>query len=314
VTELRAATPAESQAWRDDWQARIADWYAAPDAPAAWADEQVANRQRMLPAASAGAGGDSDGGVYTVIAGGAPAGQLAVSFFTEAGQRNAMLADLVIAPDRRRQGHGRAALAAAAELARQSGARALWLITNPADPAHAALFGGCAIRSRQMIKQLDTLDRLAAGVSWRPMNETEFAAWFAASVQEYATEMADSGTVSASAALGASEAQHAELLPDGLGTAGNTFLCVEAGGEVTATNWIRHHRWPSVSWVYGVEVHQGYRGRGYGRAAMAAGEQATVAAGDTHLALNVFGHNAVAISMYERMGYRAYDHGRSADL
>jgi len=61
-------------------------------------------------------------------------------------------------------------------------------------------------------------------------------------------------------------------------------------------------------------VHEGYRGKGYGRAAMVIGERATLDAGDTHLALNVFGHNHIAISLYNGMGYRAYDAGRSVDL
>jgi ribosomal protein S18 acetylase RimI-like enzyme len=47
---------------------------------------------------------------------------------------------------------------------------------------------------------------------------------------------------------------------------------------------------------------------------MILGEQATLAAGDTYLGLNVFGHNDVAIGLYESMGYRAYDHGRSIEL
>src|SRR5271165_4006003 len=93
-----------------------------------------------------------------------------------------------------------------------------------------------------------------------------------------------------------------------------SFLCLCAGGEVVATNWIGHHYGPGVSWVYGVETHAGHRGKGYGRAAMIIGAEATLAAGDAHLGLNVFGHNAVAIGMYESMGYRAYDHGRSIEL
>ena len=47
---------------------------------------------------------------------------------------------------------------------------------------------------------------------------------------------------------------------------------------------------------------------------MIIGERATLEAGDTHLALNVFGQNHVAISLYTAMGYRAYDAGRSVDL
>jgi hypothetical protein len=47
---------------------------------------------------------------------------------------------------------------------------------------------------------------------------------------------------------------------------------------------------------------------------MIIGEEATVAAGDTHLGLNVFGHNTPAISLYQSMGYCGYDDARSIEL
>ena len=70
-----------------------------------------------------------------------------------------------------------------------------------------------------------------------------------------------------------------------------------------------------------------HRRRGYGSAALRwaesqarcqvrseAGSQVTLAAGDTHLSLNVFGSNAVATRLYERMGYQTVDQSRSIDL
>jgi ribosomal protein S18 acetylase RimI-like enzyme len=44
------------------------------------------------------------------------------------------------------------------------------------------------------------------------------------------------------------------------------------------------------------------------------GEQAALDAGDTHLALNVFGHNEVAIRLYDSMGYRRYEDARSVAI
>ena len=44
------------------------------------------------------------------------------------------------------------------------------------------------------------------------------------------------------------------------------------------------------------------------------GEQAARAAGDTHLGLNVFRHNSIAIGLYRSMGYRGYNDLRSAEF
>ena len=146
------------------------------------------------------------------------------------------------------------------------------------------------------------------------MTQAEFADWRAETVRGYAADIVESGTLPAAEAAVAAATQFDQLIPDGLLTEDHSFLCLCASGEVVATNWLGHHRSPGTSWVFGVETHENHRGKGYGRAAMIVGERATLAAGDTHLGLNVFGHNDVAIAMYVGMGYRAYDHGRSIEL
>jgi GNAT superfamily N-acetyltransferase len=169
-----------------------------------------------------------------------------------------------------------------------------------------------------MIKAIpvsEAIAELADGLVGRPMTEAEFGSWRAEAVRGYAADITDSGALSAAEAAAAAETQFDQLLPAGLRTANHTFLSVISNGEVVATNWIGHHyRGPDMSWVFGVETREAHRGKGYGRAAMILGERATRAAGDAYLGLNVFGHNVVAISMYESMGYWTYDHSRSVEL
>jgi GNAT superfamily N-acetyltransferase len=252
--------------------------------------------------------------VFALESGDDYVGVLAVALTEQDGRAGVVIGDIWIPPAHRRRGHGTAALRHAESWAARQQARAVWALTNPADPVHAAFFSGYPVRARQMIKEIRAPESIAAGLEGRPMTDAEFADWRAETVQGYAADISDSGTMSAGDAMTASIAEVDRLLPDGLRTERHSFLCLIAGDEVVATNWIYHHRSPGVSWVYGVETHEGHRGKGYGRAAMIIGEQATLAAGDTHLGLNVFGHNAVAISMYESMGYRAYDHGRSIEI
>ena len=58
-----------------------------------------------------------------------------------------------------------------------------------------------------------------------------------------------------------------------------------------------------MAWVFEVEVEAPFRGRGYGRAAMRRAEDEARARGMTSLGLNVHGHNVVARSLYESLGY-----------
>jgi len=307
VIETCAATEAGLAAWRDDWRARLDAWYRQPDMPTDWVRQQV-ERQMSLPDAR------ESSEVFALKSGGDVVGMLAVVLTQQDGSSGVVISDVWIAPGQRRRGYGTAALRQAERWAAERQARSLWVLTDPGDPVHAAFFRDYPLRAHQMIKRISAPGPLADGLEGRTMTASEFADWRAESVAGYAADLTDSGTLSAADAMASSAAQFDALLPAGLDTKNHSFLCLCAGGEVVASNWIGHHRSPAVSWVYGVETHEGHRGKGYGRAAMVIGEQATLAAADTHLGLNVFGHNAVAINMYEAMGYRAYDHGRSIDL
>jgi len=307
MIETRVATDREKQAWLSDWRARLSSWYARPDGPAGWVATQVDRR-------IAGFNSAPESVLHALTDGDELIGLLAVSAIEQDGQPEAVIRDIWIAPGHRRRGHGRLALAKAEQWARARQARTVWLATDPTQASHAALFAAYPVRALQMIKKLSGPGVLADGLEGRPMTDAEFGDWRAEMERGYASDVADAGEMTAEQAAASAAAQTNELLPNGLGTANNSFLCLSAGEDVVATNWIAHHRAPGLSWVYAVEVHEGHRGRGYGRAAMVLGERASLDAGDTHLALNVFGHNHVAISLYTAMGYRGYDAGRSVGL
>jgi GNAT superfamily N-acetyltransferase len=307
MIEMRVATDREMQAWLTDWRARLGAWYTQPDVPAGWVSAQVDRRV-------AGFNSAPESVLHALTDGDERVGLLAVSAMEQDGQPGAVVSDIWIAPEHRRRGYGRLALARAEEWARARQARTLWLVTDPAQASHAALFAAYPVRALQMIKELSLPGVLADGLEARPMMHAEYADWRAEMERGYAAGIANSGSMTAEQGITAAAAQTDQLLPNGLSTANHTFLCLCAGEEAVATNWIGHHRAPGMSWVYAVEVHDGQRGKGYGRAAMVLGERATLHAGDTHLALNVFGSNHTAISLYNSMGYRAYDAGRSADL
>ncbi|MFF2898608.1 GNAT family N-acetyltransferase [Streptomyces sp. NPDC057966] len=61
-------------------------------------------------------------------------------------------------------------------------------------------------------------------------------------------------------------------------------------------------------------IQEEHRGKGYGRAAMAAGEQATLAAGDSTLMFTVWGGNEVAMNLYTGAGYQVMEECRSIGL
>src|SRR5262249_27425349 len=113
-------------------------------------------------------------------------------------------------------------------------------------------------------------------------------------------------------AQASSAAEHAELLPDGPDTAMQAIWMVDVDGRNVASIWLSHER-PGLAYVYSVEVRPEFRGRGYGRIAMLGGEEKSRANGDARLGLNVFGHNTVAMRLYDSLGYTVIEQSRTTE-
>ncbi len=141
----------------------------------------------------------------------------------------------------------------------------------------------------------------------RPMTQEEYVAYRARSENDYAHEMAASGQLDLDAAVKRSAVEFAELLPEGLATAGMHLWAAETGdpAESAGIGWIElRQRASGISaWVYDVKVDAARRGQGLGRALMEALHQAAGDLGATSIALNVFGHNTTAIHLYDSLGY-----------
>lgn len=141
----------------------------------------------------------------------------------------------------------------------------------------------------------------------RAMTETEFEHMRSTIVTHYAAENVRAGRWTADVADAQSAAQLAELLPSGFASPGHVFLVAEDGDGALAG-----HVWVEVTdpkgerpgaWIFDIGVVPEHRGRGYSRALLTAAEAAAAEAGAPSIGLNVFGHNTVAVRLYETSGY-----------
>jgi ribosomal protein S18 acetylase RimI-like enzyme len=80
---------------------------------------------------------------------------------------------------------------------------------------------------------------------------------------------------------------------------------LQADGERVGYLWVgeRDLDLGRVLWIWGVEIDERFRGRGYGRAAMELAEEEARGRGLSTIALNVFGGNDVARGLYRSLGY-----------
>ena len=144
-------------------------------------------------------------------------------------------------------------------------------------------------------------------VTLRHPNAEEYAQWSAAQLEAYVDELVASGSMSREAAEEKGRRDAAELLPEGLATPGQLIFRMEADGQSVGWLWLalRNPRAEAgVGFVYDIAVDEALRGRGYGRAAMRLAEDEARRNGLHAIALNVFGHNAIARALYASLCYR----------
>lgn len=160
-------------------------------------------------------------------------------------------------------------------------------------------------------------------VSLLPMSADELPAWHVKQNEAYVAERMAEGETARQAEDAASSSA-ARYFPNGKPLDGHLVLNVMASddtvtNDITANNtaagapttysvgsiWIgpRDIEAPEHWWVWGVDIDDTQRGNGFGRRAMELAEGLARNHGATTLGLNVFGHNTVARSLYESLGY-----------
>ena len=136
------------------------------------------------------------------------------------------------------------------------------------------------------------------------MSSEEARTWLPATMEAYIAQRVLSGE-EPDAARRQADTQLEQIAPNSMPTSDHHFFWQVDGDDVVGALWLGA---PSdqarATWfVYFVVVHEPFRGRGYGRAAMLAAEQWSMEHDGQYLALNVFGHNHVARSLYDSLGF-----------
>ncbi|MGZ5128135.1 MAG: GNAT family N-acetyltransferase [Actinomycetota bacterium] len=138
------------------------------------------------------------------------------------------------------------------------------------------------------------------------MTADEFRVYHRHSVAAYADNMVRNVRLSPEAAQARSAAVFHDLLPEGLGTRDHWIEVAEdEHAERVAVLWFARRVTPAgdIAYLFDIEVEEAMRGRGHGRRVMELFEQEVGALGLGRIELNVFGHNDVARSLYEGLGY-----------
>jgi ribosomal protein S18 acetylase RimI-like enzyme len=143
-------------------------------------------------------------------------------------------------------------------------------------------------------------------VTLEPMSADDWASWQAAAIVAYASDNVRIGAWPADGAESRAAGDLARILPDGQATPGHDFRSIlNAEGQAVGVLWFAPNQPPNrrAIFVWDILVAAEFRGRGYGRAALAALELVAGQLGYEAIELHVFGDNDVARNLYRSAGY-----------
>ena len=137
------------------------------------------------------------------------------------------------------------------------------------------------------------------------MNESEFLAFLAKDIQDYADEKVRAGNWPPDDALQRSREAHDKLLPKGLETPNHHLFTIEFDAQPVGRVWLSSDPKAAggAGFIYDLYVGEPFRRRGIARQALLLLEEEALRLGLKSLALHVFGHNAAARALYETLGY-----------
>lgn len=140
-----------------------------------------------------------------------------------------------------------------------------------------------------------------------PMSDELFQKELEGWIRNYASEKARAGNWKEEESLDLSRKEFRKLLPDGLNTEGHYIMSLRETGsqQIVGMIWfgIQESNEPPGAFIWDFSIYEQYRGKGYGKQALEALHRKLKEMGTYNVSLHVFGHNKVARSLYEKMGY-----------
>jgi len=144
---------------------------------------------------------------------------------------------------------------------------------------------------------------------------TDTAAWLVLMWSQYADEIVGAGFTPEEAKQNI-ERNKKSLFENDIPNDGQRIFDVLDDDVAIGSLWLaKREDGNSGEWfIYDIVIDPEHRGKGLGRSTMQAAEEYVRSEGGTRLALNVFGPNTVARSLYESMGYSVLAIGMKKEL
>jgi RimJ/RimL family protein N-acetyltransferase len=139
----------------------------------------------------------------------------------------------------------------------------------------------------------------------KSMTENEFRHWIKESIKEYAEEKTKAGNFKKETSLEQAKQEFNRLLPGGRETKDHYLFTLihEEVQEMVGNLWVHVKKEDQEIFIYDIKIHESKRGSGYGKEALTSLDSFAREMGISKISLHVFGHNKVALSLYQKSGY-----------
>ena len=136
-----------------------------------------------------------------------------------------------------------------------------------------------------------------------PMQQEDFEPYLERGIREYAEDHVRNGNWPAEGSLERSKAEFEQLLPDGVHSKDQfLYSIIDESGKKIGWLWVQVKE--EKAFIYDFLIDEAFRGKGYGKQALAAMDEKLKSLNVESVALHVFGDNITAQELYKKSGYK----------
>jgi ribosomal protein S18 acetylase RimI-like enzyme len=134
------------------------------------------------------------------------------------------------------------------------------------------------------------------------IEQEDFEIFLKRGIREYAEDHVRNGNWTAEEALERSKKEFEQLLPDGINSQHQyLYSIIDEDNNKIGVLWVQAKA--QKAFIFDFIIDEAFRGKGYGKQALAALDEKLISMNVDSVGLHVFGHNIVAQELYKKSGY-----------
>ena len=143
-------------------------------------------------------------------------------------------------------------------------------------------------------------------IKLEPLQQEDFERFLEREIRGYAEDHVRNGNWPAEGALERSRQEFEHYLPDGIHSRDQyLYSLIDENGDKIGVLWVQVKE--RKAFIFDFVIDEAFRGKGYGKQALAAMDESLKSMNAESVELHVFGDNIVAQELYKKAGFQITD-------